>query len=170
MSTKKHDLSVYISSTSNDLKRYRAELIDALEKMETRLVCMEKYVAASKSPIEQCLEDVSNCDIYVGIFGRCYGDIPEGYYKSFTELEYRKAIDLKIPTLIFTLDENVCLPDEYCGDAQDESRINELRSKLKLVTTCNFFTDPQDLAIKVMTAVGKYQRPPDGQQKEEQGL
>ena len=66
---------------------------------------MEDYVAEGRLPAERCLEDVSNCDVYVGIFAWRYGFIPSGYEFSITELEYREAIKLKIPTLIFLLDE-----------------------------------------------------------------
>ena len=52
---------------------------------------MEDYVASPQQPVDKCMQDVKNCDAYVGIFGWKYGFIPEGYDKSITHLEYETA-------------------------------------------------------------------------------
>ncbi len=68
---------------------------------------MEDYGPDDRPPLEKCLEDVAGCDLYLGIFAWRYGHVPDGYDRSITELEYRKAIEGAIPTLIFLLDEDV---------------------------------------------------------------
>ncbi|MBF0565450.1 MAG: DUF4062 domain-containing protein [Nitrospirae bacterium] len=127
------ELKVYVSSTSDDLKSYRAEVITALRKMEgIKPVCMEDYVAQDKFPVDKCLADVSTCNIYVGIFARRYGFIPRGDDKSITELEYRKAVEVGIPPLIFLLKESIIKwPDKYCDKGKDKLRINALKKEFK---------------------------------------
>ncbi|MBF0563908.1 MAG: hypothetical protein HQK89_01565 [Nitrospirae bacterium] len=96
--------------------------------------------------------------MYVGIFAWRYGFIPPGYGKSITELEYRKAVETGIPTLIFLLDEKIEWYRSRYGDAQDELRINAFRSELKLVTMVSWFKNPQELATNVMAAVSIQQK------------
>jgi len=107
------NLKVYVSSTSIDLKDYRAAVIAALRKMGMQPICMEDYVAQDKLPVDKCLADVAKCDVYVGIFAWRYGFVPQGYDKSITDLEYRKAAEEGLEKLIFLLDESADWPADY---------------------------------------------------------
>ena len=69
-------VSVYVSSTYRDLKDYRDAVISALRRMNHHVVCMEEYGAADQRPLERCLRDVDQCDVYVGIFAWQYGYVP----------------------------------------------------------------------------------------------
>jgi hypothetical protein len=101
---------IYISSTYEELKEYREAVYDALRKMIHDVIAMEGYVAQDQRPIQKCLKDVASFDIYVGIFARRYGFIPDDEKDnpgrlSITELEYKKAkekgIFLKILKYIY---------------------------------------------------------------------
>jgi hypothetical protein len=61
--------SVYISSTFEDLKEYRAAAFEALEKAGFLVGRMEGYAASDERSLSICLNDVESRDIYVGIFG-----------------------------------------------------------------------------------------------------
>lgn len=148
------NLKVYVSSTSTDLKDYRVAVIAALRKMGMNPVCMEDYVAQDRLPVDKCLEDVAECDVYVGIFAWRYGFIPPGYNKSITELEFRKAVDKGIPSLIFLLDENTEWPSEFCDAKNEAKRISELREELKLHRMIGWFKpSPHHLASEVQSAI-----------------
>ncbi|MBF0463559.1 MAG: DUF4062 domain-containing protein [Nitrospirae bacterium] len=150
---------VYISSTFDDLKDYRAEVRKALSKIKAQPVGMEDYTAQDYRPVDSCLEDVASCDIYVGIIARRYGDIPDGHSESITELEYRKAVELKIPILIFLLDEKTTdWPSEYCAIDNDKKCLNKLKNELKGNKMIAQFTNRYDLALEVMPAVADYQK------------
>lgn len=59
---------------------------------EYMVIGMEGYVSESgKRPIEVCLQDVQNVDIYVLILAKRYGSIVEGKGVSYTEMEYQEA-------------------------------------------------------------------------------
>ena len=67
---------------------------------------MEAYTAADERPLERCLRDVAQSDIYVGVYAWRYGYEPPGEHgnpdgKSITELEYRKAESAKLRKLLF---------------------------------------------------------------------
>lgn len=149
------DLRVYVSSTSVDLKEYRAAVISALRKTGTTPVCMEDYVAQDMLPVDKCLADVAGSEVYVGIFAWRYGFMPSGYEQSITELEYRKAIEVSIPTLIFLLDENAGWCDEYRDAGKDAERISALRKEFKLGKMVGWFTNPHHLASEVLSAVNR---------------
>jgi hypothetical protein len=87
-------VTIYISSTYNDLREYREEVYRTLRLMGHDAKAMEDDVATDSHPVEKCLTDVAACDLYIGLFAWQYGfipstDNPEQY--SITELEYRTA-------------------------------------------------------------------------------
>ena len=87
---------VYISSTYKDLVPYRDAIRDMFQhkglQEEYLVIGMEGYVSENgKKPIEVCLEDVREVDIYILILAQRYGSIVEGEGISYTEMEYREA-------------------------------------------------------------------------------
>ena len=97
---------------------------------------MENYVAADQRPLAKCLEDVADCDLYVGIFAHRYGYVPEhdnprdGRSRSWsTATLWRMA-----SPLWFLLDPATPWPptwiDAVTGDGDHGTRINALREEL----------------------------------------
>ena len=68
--------TIYLSSTYEDLKEHRKAVFIALRKGGYEVTAMEEYVAGNRRPVDQCLADVNNADIYVGVFGFRYGYVP----------------------------------------------------------------------------------------------
>ncbi|MEM7086116.1 MAG: DUF4062 domain-containing protein [Bacteroidota bacterium] len=88
---------VYISSTYWDLKDYREAIMEMFQKVslssQYTLILMEGYVAESGlPPINVCLRDVGNADIYILIMGNKYGSVVQDTSKSYTEMEYDMAM------------------------------------------------------------------------------
>jgi hypothetical protein len=81
--------------------------------MKKIVVSMEDYTASDERPLDKCLADVGECDVYVGIFAHRYGFmLPHGNPEalSITELELEHARNLKKPCLIFLHDESAPWP------------------------------------------------------------
>jgi tetratricopeptide (TPR) repeat protein len=151
---------IYLSSTYLDLKEHRKAVDDALRRLRHQVIGMEDYVASDERPVEMCLRDVSECDIYVGIFAWRFGFAPTELNpdgRSITELEYRKAMETDKHPLVFLLDEKAPWPrsfmEEVTHSAGDGARIRALRDELSLRHTVSFFDSPEDLAVKVTPAV-----------------
>lgn len=72
-------LRVFISSTSLDLKDHRQRAMDACLRQNMLPVMMEYLPAADADAVEVSLKMVEDADVYLGIYGRRYGFIPEGY-------------------------------------------------------------------------------------------
>src|SRR4051794_13189000 len=95
--------NVYVSSTFSDLETCRARVRETLQRRGHKDIAMELYGAQDKRPLDKCLEDVENCDLYIGIFTWRYGFIPDGQTKSITDLEYNKAVEKGKSHLLFLL-------------------------------------------------------------------
>ena len=144
---------VYVSATFRDLEECRSAVMLALRRLRVEDVAMESYVAEDRRPVERCLADVAECDLYVGIFAWRYGFIPAGYDRSITELEYRHAEELGKPWLIFLLDEEAPWPRIHIDRGTDADKIEALRAELSDRHMCSTFTGPGDLAALVTAAV-----------------
>src|SRR5438445_5450169 len=104
---------IYLSSTFEDLKDYRAAVYHTLRQMHHDVISMEDDVAGDERPLDKCLADVSACDMYLGIFALRYGFIPpkdNPDHKSITELEYRRASADGKERLVFLLDKSAPWP------------------------------------------------------------
>ena len=70
--------TVFLSSTSQDLKDHRAKVIDAFQGLDGwEVVDMEHFGARDAEPDEFCRSMAEECDVFVGVIGHCYGSIHE---------------------------------------------------------------------------------------------
>ena len=144
---------IFVGSTFEDLQVHRMRVREALNRLMTHVHGMEQFGASPEMPLDKCLREVSKCQIYVGIFAMRYGSIPDGYDKSFTHLEYEKAQELGIPSLIFIQREDVLLLPQHIDLAEKSQKLKQLKQVLRKKHTCDEFSNPDELAAKVATAV-----------------
>lgn len=144
---------VFVSSTFKDLEEYRKKVSLVLRQMGHEDVAMEYFVAEDKKPLDKCLEAVDSSDLYVGIFAWRYGDRPNGYDKSFTELEYREAVRCEKECLIFLLDKSAPWPRDLMDEGDDDLKIKELRKEFSINHVVSYFKSSEDLATKVGNAI-----------------
>ena len=153
-------MKIYVSSTWQDLKPYRQAVYDQLRKLRLDAVAMEDFVAAEMRPLAQSIRDVSEADVYLGIFAWRYGYIPtEGNpeRRSITELEYRAAGDHQKERLIFLLRDEApwspSLMDSHSQDAQRGGQIRRFREELTARHAVGYFSTPDELAKEVSAAI-----------------
>src|SRR5262245_37302653 len=96
---------VFVSSTYRDLIEHRKVVWDVLGKFDVDVRGMEAFGARAEPALETCLAEVEQSDIYVGIIGHSLGTVDESSGKSYTQLEYDRARDLKRDILIFIMDD-----------------------------------------------------------------
>ncbi|BCG02007.1 hypothetical protein PPGU19_065750 (plasmid) [Paraburkholderia sp. PGU19] len=157
-------LQIYLSSTFEDLREYRAAVFDALEKAGLDVVRMEAYTASDERPLERCLSDVARCDIFVGLYAWRYGYAPPADHgnpegKSITELEYREAQRrMRRSLLFFAAPETRAawsdrFDDQVSGEGDAGARLMAFRSELCTEKLASFFRTPDDLAALVLSAI-----------------
>jgi hypothetical protein len=156
-------LRVYLSSTFEDLKDYRAAVFAALERAGLDVARMEVYTAADDRPLDLCLRDVAQSDIYVGLYAWRYGYEPPAAHgnphgKSITELEYRQAESGKLRKLLFFAhpDTKAHWPDRFkdekTGEGKRGEKLNNFRQELGTEKLASFFRTPDELATLVLSA------------------
>ena len=151
---------VYVSSTYADLKEQRAIVCDVLARMRYVPIAMEDYVARDARVTDECLRDVAECEIYLGILAWRYGhvpadDNPQGL--SITELEYRQAERLRKPRLVFMLDPGAQWSNEFRDSATGEGHagidITRFRESVSRDRMPGVFATIQDLALNAAAAL-----------------
>jgi len=144
---------VYISSTSQDLQEQREAAARAVRRLECEPINMENYTAGSRPPLEKCLADVRNSDIYVGIIAWRYGAHPPGMEQSFTRLEFEEAQSHQIPSLLFLLEEGVEWPKKWRDEGADGAGLQAFREHVAEKLTVRFFSRTPELETHVTAAV-----------------
>lgn len=156
-------LSIYISSTYEDLRSYREHVYQALRTLRHDVIAMEDYVATDERPLDKCLQDVREADIYVGLLAWRYGYIPKNANPSrlsITELEYREAREHGKPCFIFLLKDNAAWPfdqTDFLNQNDTGTKIQSFRNELREEHLISFFESPDELALKVLAAVFRWQ-------------
>jgi subtilisin family serine protease len=157
---------IYLSSTYQDLVEYRKAVYQVLRELRHDVLEMEHYTAADERPLKKCLADVGASDLYVGIFAWRYGFVPDDKERnsreeSITALEYRRAREKGIATLLFLLNEETPWPPKL-HDSNIEpghaDRIKTFRNEVKREHMVSFFSTPDELARKVATAVFQWEK------------
>jgi len=114
-------MKVFVSSTIEDLKEERETVRSVLNNLKYESFISEYEGAVWSSSAEKILNEIENCDIYIGIMGRRYGQVPQAKDSdddlfdsstSVTEIEFKKARQLNKPTLIYIKDYKNSPPEE----------------------------------------------------------
>lgn len=148
-------MKVYLSSTYTDLVEYRERAYRTMRGLGLNVRAMEDYSARDDRPVDACLADVEASDLYVGLFGFRYGyippdDNPDGC--SITELEYRKAVTLGIPRLIFLAEQDkwpMSKSDAVAHEGNNGALIDKLRAELQQERLVSMFGSPEQLESKL---------------------
>lgn len=91
---------VFVSSTYEDLKEERKEVIQALLELDCIPVGMELFPAADDDQWTLIKELIDDCDYYILIIGGRYGSLNKNGI-SFTQMEYEYAKEKGIPIISF---------------------------------------------------------------------
>jgi formylglycine-generating enzyme required for sulfatase activity/energy-coupling factor transporter ATP-binding protein EcfA2 len=159
-------MKVFISSTSKDLKEYRQAAIDAVLKYKCVPLTMEHFGARAGEPVEVSLDDVHECDIFVGIYAHRYGYVPKGSKKSITQQEYELAKRKKLgkPCLCFIVDKSFPWNPEFI-EMGKYAELKDFLKKVKEKNAVTFFTDVADFQLKFSTSLGNQLRKMESSKK-----
>lgn len=142
---------IFISSTYKDLIPHRESIWDMLLSLDLKISGMEKFGARPEKPLETCLKEVEKSDIFIGIIGMRYGSVDPITGKSFTQLEYEKAVDLRLEVLIYMIDEKKALIRPDSIDPENYLKLKDFKSKLSKSHTIDYFINEKDLVSKLKT-------------------
>lgn len=156
---------VVVSSTARDLPEHRKEVMDACLRMGMLPVMMEHLPASDAEAISASLKLVDEADIYVGVFAHRYGYVPKQNNPrqiSVTEMEYDRAVERKIPRLIFVIDKNHPLADFTIKDidtGESAQKLAQFKSRIETENIVNFFKSSADLRAHVINSLSQLRQP-----------
>lgn len=145
---------VFVSSTYDDLREERQEVIFALLELDCIPSGMELFPAADEDQWTLIKEVIDDCDYYVVIIGGRYGSLHSSG-KSFTQMEYEYAVSKHKPTIAFLHENPGTIPaDKTESTDQGKQKLEAFRhlAKTKVV---KYWSSPADLGSKVSRSVGQ---------------
>lgn len=156
-------MRIYVSSTFTDLAEHRAATKRVIESLKDdsfkqygqdakscfEYIGLEYLSADTQPPLDTCLEEIVNSDIFILLIGWRYGYIPEGCEKSVVELEYQTAIEKNIPALCYIIDDNYPLPAKFIDTSDSAVKLRKFKERVKNDKFVKYFGSPDDLAQKI---------------------
>ncbi|CAN7451796.1 DUF4062 domain-containing protein [Acidovorax sp. LjRoot194] len=145
---------VFVSSTYEDLRAERQEVMQALLELDCIPSGMELFPAADEEQWSLIKRVIDECDYYIIICAGRYGSVaPSGL--SYTEMEYRYALETGKPTLAFLHKTPANLPSAKC-EQTDEGRAKLLAFRSSVSQKlCKFWEGPAELGSVVSRSVVK---------------
>lgn len=141
--------TVFISSTYNDLKLHRNQVWRVIKAFDINIRGMEEFGAKKETPLETCLREVEKSDIYIGIISMRYGSIDNSSGKSYTQLEYERALEKNLDILIYLIDEdNGIVKTGNIDFSYKQEKLQAFKLELRRHTV-DVFINEVDLAQKI---------------------
>ena len=145
--------TVFLSSTYDDLREERREVIHALLEMDCIPCSMETFPADDDEQFEFIKSIIEECDYYILIIAGRYGSVGKNG-KSYTEMEYRYAKKKGIPILTFIHSDIGSL--SFDKSEKNETNRKKLKSFMEYASKdkmAKFWNGKEDLAGKVSRAM-----------------
>jgi hypothetical protein len=152
-------LQIFISSTYRDLIKERQAAVEAILNSSNIPAGMELFTAGNESQMEVIKRWIDDSDIYCLILGVRYGSVNASVGLSYTEIEYKYAIDQAKPVFAIVLAEDQLAARLALLASSDPELSSETRAKYSvfreyvLSKVCRFFSDEKDIKISIMESI-----------------
>lgn len=139
---------VFVSSTYQDLSAERQEIMHALLELDCIPSGMELFPAANEDQWSLIKGVIDECDYYIVVIAGRYGSLgPNGL--SYTEMEYRYAIDASKPVIAFLHKEPDSIPSKLCEQTEEgKLKLREFRA-LAEKKMCKYWSTASELGSVV---------------------
>ena len=145
---------VFVSSTYADLQEERQEVMQALLELDCIPSGMELFPAANEDQWTLIKKVIDDCDYYIVIVAGRYGSLGRDGL-SYTEMEYRYALEQKKPVIGFVHKDPGSLPAKRCEQANEgKEKLQEFVGLVKQ-KVCRLWDSPADLGGQVSRSLIK---------------
>jgi tetratricopeptide (TPR) repeat protein len=148
--------SVFISSTSLDLKKYRQAAMEVCLNLGFMPIAMESFEAMGVGATEGSKRKLKEADLYIGIIAHRYGYIEAGHDKSVTEIEFDYAGERGLDRLCFIIDPAHRWP-KNAYERKNADRLGAFKGKVEKSVIRSLFTTVEDFRAKLMQALVNWQ-------------
>ncbi|MCA9055915.1 MAG: DUF4062 domain-containing protein, partial [Planctomycetaceae bacterium] len=149
-------ITAFLSSTYSDLKEHRRAVAEALESLKITVECMERFTADPREPVDVCTDEISDCDVFIGIYAHRYGYVLPGTEESITERELQHARRENKPIFCFLVQDEYPWAPHFIDDGQNKTQLQKLKRAIDSRMVRGTFTSPDHLAREVTAAVSNY--------------
>lgn len=140
---------VFVSSTYLDLRDARGEVMQALLELDCMPAGMELFPAANDDQWNWIRRVIEESDYYLVILAGRYGSVSARTGLSYTEMEYRYALELGKPVIGFLHEDPKQLPAKYFeSNPELLDKLNAFRALVQ-EKLCKHWTTPADLGARV---------------------
>jgi len=153
----KSELRAFISSTSLDLKEHRRLAMNACLGCGILPIMME-FEPFPADALTVSLKMTRTADIYIGIFGRRYGYVPEEKNPrnlSITAMEYEWAVRRDIPREVFLMADSH-LTDQNDWETEQRGKVMALHERVKAENIVTYFSSPIELREQIFVRLSAY--------------
>ncbi len=145
---------IFVSSTYQDLKAERDQVIKGILEIGHIPVGMEMFSAADEEQWKIIAKQIDQSDYYVVIVANRYGSVTDDGI-SYTEKEYDYALTQNIPTLCFIIKSDARWPlDKTDTDPKKDSSLRLFKEKVKKKNV-SFWKNSEELYGKCIIALTK---------------
>jgi hypothetical protein len=142
------EFKVFLSSTREDLVNFRETVRNKLVGLHQPLFAMEDMGSNPADAVAVSSDQVSECDLFIGVYAYRYGYVPDGDDKSITEQEYDLARSLGKRCLCYVAAESL-KPEIIREDPSKQERLAAFKQRIGIELVRNIFNSPDDLREKV---------------------
>jgi hypothetical protein len=145
---------IFVSSTYQDLKDEREQVIKAVLEMGHIPVGMEMFSAADEEQWKIIARQIDEIDYYVLILAHRYGSVTSDGI-SYTEKEYDYAVSKGVPILAFVIDDSAAWPkDRFEEETKGIKKLAEFKKKAK-GRLIQFWKNREELHARVSISLMK---------------
>ncbi|AJJ54412.1 hypothetical protein BZ17_719 [Yersinia pseudotuberculosis IP 32953] len=148
---------VFVSSTYDDLRVERQEVIHALLELDCIPSGMELFPAADDDQWSLIKDIIDECDYYILILGGRYGSLsPKGM--GYTEMEYQYALKTEKPIIAFLHKTPNSLPKMNTENTPEGTEKFQVFRELVQNKMCKYWESAQELGSVVSRSLVSLQK------------
>ncbi|MCP5103870.1 MAG: DUF4062 domain-containing protein, partial [bacterium] len=160
-------MKVFVSSTYVDLVEYRKKTVEVLLRYKYSPLAMEYFGSRTQDPETVCENEISECDIFIGIYAHRFGFVPDGREKSITQMEYELAKQLGKKRLCFVVKKGTLWDPDFI-EIDKYAQLQAFLGTIKKDHAVDFFTNPDDFAAKLAVSLANAVKEQDGAARPEE--
>lgn len=145
---------IFVSSTFEDLKLERQEVMAAVVSTGNVPVGMEYFPAGDASPFDYIKQQIDQVDYYILVIAGKYGSINEDQGISYTEMEFNYAREKKIPIAVLQYKDIDNLTGKQLEkDPVKRKKLESFRESSKDGRMADYWENRDQLKMKVKDAI-----------------
>ena len=148
---------VFVSSTYEDLQKERQEVIHVLLELDCIPSGMELFPAADEDQWSLIKGVIDDCDYYIVVVAGRYGSIGPDEV-SYTEMEYRYAVENDKPVVAFLHGNPGAIPSEHTEETErGKAKLQAFRSLVQQ-KMCKKWSTPHELGSVVARSLNQLRK------------